>query len=386
MVDESGDLFGSMTMTLPGSRISPGEPLVLKVVGEAGDSPDWYMTFEYAMQTEVRLENEHGILSDGGKRFQFVRAEIEYLGVPATASLQADENRPVRREIGPGTSTLFIPVPAIDREKEITVTTRIGNTLLRKDRFLLRPVRPLRYIPADRERESVSKTLEYAYDDWCIAQMAKALGRSDDYRLFIDRAGFYRSIYDSSTGFMRGRNYDGTWVTPFNPRFSTEKQPEYTEGNAWQYLWLVPHDVRGLIHLVGGRARFIARLDSLFSQSSDLAGTGAPPDVSGLIGLYAHGNEPSHHIAYLYTYAGAPWKTEEEVRRILTSFYKPSPDGLCDRVLPGKSRARNISDRESRVQPSAHRRWQGKDLHRHGTQCFRDTYLRPFRHSQREGT
>ena len=128
---------------------------------------------------------------------------------------------------------------------------------------------------------------------------------------------------------MRGRNLDGSWRSPFDPRFSTQKQPEYTEGNAWQYSWFVPHDVDGLIALMGGRKAFTAKLDSLFDQSSDLEGTGAPADVSGLIGLYAHGNEPSHHIAYLYALAGEPWKTQALVRRIMRTLYAPSPDGLC---------------------------------------------------------
>jgi predicted alpha-1,2-mannosidase len=193
----------------------------------------------------------------------------------------------------------------------------------------LKPVQPLGYIPADKENESVSKTLEYAIDDWCIAQTAKALGKKEDYELFTKRAANYKNLFDKSTGFMRGRNFDGNWVTPFNPRFSTGKQPEYTEGNAWQYTWLVPHDVAGLVQLMGGVPHFSVMLDSLFSQSSDLEGTGATPDVAGLIGLYAHGNEPSHHIAYMYDYVGTPWKTQDLARRIMDSFYKPEPDGLA---------------------------------------------------------
>ena len=187
---------------------------------------------------------------------------------------------------------------------------------------------PKPYIPSDKEHESVSKALEYAYDDWCIAQVAKALGKTDDYNLFMDRAAYYKNYYDKSTGFMRGKRSNGDWVSPFNPMYATNKQPEYTEGNAWQYSWFVPHDVDGLIALMGGNDRFISRLDSLFSLKLDL-GPGAPPDVSGLIGLYAHGNEPSHHIAYLYAAAGKPARTQKMVRQIMRTLYNNTNAGLC---------------------------------------------------------
>jgi predicted alpha-1,2-mannosidase len=173
----------------------------------------------------------------------------------------------------------------------------------------------------------VSKTLEYAYDDWCIAQLAGTLGEADDAFGFRQRARFYRNLFDPATGFMRGRLSDGTWKEPFAPRAASQLQDEYTEGNAWQYTWFVPHDVQGLIELMGGREAFIAKLDELFEQTSEIEG--APLDVSGLIGQYAHGNEPSHHIAYLYAYAGAPWKTQERVRQISSSLYAASPDGLA---------------------------------------------------------
>ncbi|PLX24337.1 MAG: alpha-mannosidase, partial [Ignavibacteria bacterium] len=138
----------------------------------------------------------------------------------------------------------------------------------------------------------------------------------------------YRTLFDHDLGFMRGRNLDGSWRTPFNARLSTLKQHEYTEGNAWQYSWYVPHDIDGLIDLHGGITPFTAKLDSLFSQSSNLEGTGATGDVSGLIGLYAHGNEPSHHIAYLYNHADQAWKTQELVRRIMRDLYHDGRDGL----------------------------------------------------------
>lgn len=186
------------------------------------------------------------------------------------------------------------------------------------------------YIPSELEVESVTKTLEYAYDDWAIASLAEQLGDAATAERFWERARGYRLVFDSTTGFMRGRRADGDWVTPFDPiRSSHAVNTDYTEGNAWQHSWFVPHDARGLIELMGGDAAFIAKLDSLFSLDTALTGENVSPDISGMIGQYAHGNEPSHHIAYLYAYAGAPWKTQERVRRILETMYRAAPDGLA---------------------------------------------------------
>ena len=187
------------------------------------------------------------------------------------------------------------------------------------------------YIPYDKHGQSVTKTLEYAYDDWCIAQMAKALGKEEDYQAFMQRAQSYRPLFDASTGFMRAKYSNGEWKVPFDPYYSDHNfdVAEYTEGNAWQHSWFVPHDVAGLIELHGGEAPFIAKLDTLFSVDSKLTGDNVSVDISGLIGQYAHGNEPSHHIAYLYAYAGAHWKTQERVRHIMESLYTAEPDGLC---------------------------------------------------------
>lgn len=198
-----------------------------------------------------------------------------------------------------------------------------------KDMLGLNWYRQYTYVPSDLEVESVSKTLEYAFDDWCIAQMAKMLNRNDDYKYFSERAGYYRNLFDTSSLFFRGKTADGLWREPFDPYSIHHRMNDYTEGNAWQYSWFVPHDVEGLIRLNGGRERFIERLDSLFEQTTSLTGAHISPDVSGLIGQYAHGNEPSHHIAYLYSYAGAPWKTQERVREIMTTKYNNTPAGLC---------------------------------------------------------
>lgn len=188
-------------------------------------------------------------------------------------------------------------------------------------------VRENEYIPADKEGESVAKGLEYALADWSVAQVAKKLGKEDDYRLFMERAGYYRHYWDPSVRFFRGKNADGSWRDGFNPFRSEHRADDYCEGNAWQYAWLVPHDVEGLIKLMGGEEAFVQKLDSLFVLNESM-GEKASGDISGLIGQYAHGNEPGHHITYLYTLAGQQWKTAEKVRYILKNMYSDQPDGL----------------------------------------------------------
>ncbi len=183
-------------------------------------------------------------------------------------------------------------------------------------------------IPCDADYESVAKALEYAYNDWCIAQFAKALGKDREYTEYMEKAMYYKKYFDPATGFMRGRYADGSWREPFNPSASNHRADDYCEGNAWQWSWFAPHDVEGLIALYGGRERFAARLDSLFTTSSKLEGDAVSSDISGLIGQYAHGNEPSHHITHLYHYVGQSWKTQELVDSILHGLYFDQPDGL----------------------------------------------------------
>jgi predicted alpha-1,2-mannosidase len=185
------------------------------------------------------------------------------------------------------------------------------------------------YLPADLENQSVSQTLEYAYDDWCIAQLAKKLGKEEDYTYFMNRSVNYRNVFDPVTRFMRGRMADGSWRQNFNPLYSSHEIHDFTEGNSWQYTWFVPQDPEDLMALMGGKEIFIARLDSLFNTTAKVEGDNASPDISGLIGQYAQGNEPSHHVAYLYNIAGAPSKTQEIVHRICTTLYTDKPDGLC---------------------------------------------------------
>ncbi|HAN78260.1 MAG TPA: glycosyl hydrolase family 92, partial [Bacteroidales bacterium] len=168
------------------------------------------------------------------------------------------------------------------------------------------------YIPMDGEHESVSKTLEYAYDDWTIAQFAKATGKEQVYSEFIKRAQYYKNIFDRQTGFMRPK-LNGNWLTPFDPR---EVNFHFTEANSWQYSFCVPQDVQGLINLHGGKDKFAKKLDELFTADSKTTGR-EQSDITGLIGQYAHGNEPSHHMAYLYNFAGEPWKTQERVSEIM---------------------------------------------------------------------
>lgn len=179
------------------------------------------------------------------------------------------------------------------------------------------------YIPSDREPESVSKTLEYAFDDWCVAQMALALGEKDVADTFLRRAQYYKNLFDPTTCFFRAR-HNGTWHAPFDP---FEVNNHYTEANAWQYRFAAPHDISGMIRLFGGPEAFCRALDSLFTAPSRTSGR-QQADITGLIGQYVHGNEPSHHIAYLYNYAGQPWKTQHSVRQIMDELYADRPDGL----------------------------------------------------------
>ena len=193
-----------------------------------------------------------------------------------------------------------------------------------QNHFGLDTYRQYGFIPSDKESESISRTLEYAYDDWCISQFAKSLGNSDDFITYNFRAQSYKNIFDPSVGFMRPR-LNGGWKTPFDP---TEVDNNFTEANSWQYSFYVPQDISGLIKLHGGASNFEKKIDSLFNSSSELSGR-RQSDITGLIGQYAHGNEPSHHMAYLYDYVGAPWKTQKIVRQIMDEMYTSKPDGLC---------------------------------------------------------
>ena len=184
------------------------------------------------------------------------------------------------------------------------------------------------YVPCDKDNESVAKALEYAYDDWCISQLAEAMGDEPNRTKYAAFAEGYKVYFDPSTRFMRGLDSEGNWRTSFNPRASTHRNDDYCEGTAWQWTWFVPHDVDGLVELMGGRDAFIGKLDSLFVADSSLEGESVSVDISGLIGQYAHGNEPSHHIAHLYNYVGQPYKTQALVDSVLHTLYFNEPNGL----------------------------------------------------------
>ena len=183
------------------------------------------------------------------------------------------------------------------------------------------------FIPADKMTEAIAYDMEYAIADWAVAQAAQKLGKQEDYEYFLKRSKSYKNYFDASTGFMRGKMLDGSWRTPFSPYASSHREDDYCEGNAWQYTWLVPHDVEGLVECFGSKEAFVNKLDSLFLADGDM-GEASSPDISGLIGQYAHGNEPSHHTVYLYTLVGQPWKTADRIKEILHTMYTDQPDGL----------------------------------------------------------
>ena len=187
----------------------------------------------------------------------------------------------------------------------------------------------LGYMPADKVPQSVAKSLEVAVDDWAVAAVAQKLGKSADAEYFFKRAESYRQYFDRETGFMRGKLSNGKWTEPFDPVFSKHEGSDYTEGNAWQYVWIVPHNPEGLISLFGGKEPFAEKLDQLFKVEQGVAGEEASPDISGLIGAYAHGNEPGHHTTFLFNFCGMPWRTQELNRQIQTTMYTTTPDGLC---------------------------------------------------------
>ena len=234
----------------------------------------------------------------------------------------------------------------------------------------------LGWVPCDKENESVSKTLEYAYDDYCIAQMAKALGKQADYEYFMKRAGSFQNLFDPSVGLMRGKDSQGRWRTPFDPHLYVEGG-DFTEGTSWQYSWYVPQDVPGLISLMGGKEKFAQKLDKLFTfgpnESKGMS------DVQGRIGEYWHGNEPSHHIIYLYCYAGQPWKAQQRLHEVMQDAVRQQAQfayrqrrlradvGLVHLHRPGflsrLPRQRLLRDRQPRAQEGRGASFQRQDVH-----------------------
>ena len=219
------------------------------------------------------------------------------------------------------------------------------------------------YIPCDSFNEAVAFDMEYALADGAAANAAKVLGKTADEEYFRNRSHSYRNYFDPTTGFIRGRDSKGGWRTPFNPYSSSHRADDYCEGNAWQYTWLVPHDVKGLTECFGSREAMIEKLDSLFIVSSQVDGD-ASPDISGFIGQYAHGNEPSHHILYMYTMLGQPWKAADKIRTVLTDLYHAAPDGLSGNEDVGQMSAWYIMSAMGfyEVEPAGGRYWFGSPL------------------------
>ena len=186
----------------------------------------------------------------------------------------------------------------------------------------------LGFVPVDKTRESVSYGLEMAYYDWCVAQIASIAGDKETASKYYEKGKAYQQYYDPELKFMRGKNSDGTWDSDFNPRYSNHEKSEFVEGNSYQWTPFVPHDPEGLSELIGGKEDFGIWLDSLFMTSSAMVGENVSSDITGLIGQYAHGNEPSHHVPFLYKYSDRPWRTEEVIDTILYHFYTPSPEGI----------------------------------------------------------
>jgi predicted alpha-1,2-mannosidase len=186
------------------------------------------------------------------------------------------------------------------------------------------------FVPQDKHGWSVTMTLEYAYDDWCIAQVAKKLGKQDEYEMFTTRSLSYRKLFDAKTGFFRAKNKNGKWVEPFDSYYSEHGfEGMYIEGTAWQHTFFVPHAVEDYARLLGGTDKLLEKLDTLFTTTSQMRGENVSSDISGLIGQYAHGNEPSHHIAYMYTALGKPHKAAERCWQVMTTLYSDKPDGLA---------------------------------------------------------
>jgi predicted alpha-1,2-mannosidase len=216
-------------------------------------------------------------------------------------------------------------IPGFDREKAYVAMKKSANQQQRGTPDFIR----FGYIPQEKHGWSVTYTLEYAFDDWCIAQVAAKLNRTEDHAYYMKRAMNYKNLFDPKTGFMRAKDSSGRFIEPFDPLISEHGfEGQYIEGTAWQHSFFVPHDIEGFAALHGGKAQLVKKIDELFASPSILKGDNVSVDVTGLIGQYAHGNEPSHHIIYMYTLLGRPDLAAKWVGRVSDSMYKTGPDGL----------------------------------------------------------
>jgi predicted alpha-1,2-mannosidase len=219
------------------------------------------------------------------------------------------------------------------------------------------------YIPYDKYHESVAYDLEYALADGALALAAQKMGKMEDFEYFTNRSKSYKHLFDPELQYLRGKDSKGNFRKEYSPYSSTHRADDYCEGNGWQYTWLVPHDVQGLVDCFGGNDAFINKLDSLFTVSSVLEG-GSSPDISGLIGQYAHGNEPSHHIIYMYSMTGQPWKAADKVREVLETMYHAEPDGLAGNEDVGQMSAWYIMSALGfyEIEPASARYWFGSPI------------------------
>lgn len=288
----------------------------------AGDGGGNYTTF--SLWDTFRAEHPLLVLIDRARTGDFLRTflrQYEQGGRLPVWELWANETDCMMgyHAVSVLADALAKGIDAVDPERALEAMKHSAEL----DRDGQAEYRARGFVPIEAADRTVSRTLEYAYDDWCIAQVARRLGRMDDYTTYSRRALGYRNLYDPATGFFRARHRDGSWRSPFDP---FEIGPDYTEADAWQYRCFVPQDMAGFMALQGGPAAFARNLDALFAAPSTTHG-GDDRDISGMIGQYAQGNEPSHHVAYLYAFAGQPWKTQALVRR-LQAMYTDQPDGL----------------------------------------------------------
>ncbi len=251
-------------------------------------------------------------------------------------------------------------VPGIDREKAYKAILKTAADTARGGGLR----QEYGFIPSDKMLESIAYDMEYAVADGAVARAADAMGDTANVKKFTERSHSYRNYFDPSTGFMRGKFTDGTFRTPFDPNATTHREDDYCEGNAWQYTWLVPQDLDGLVKLFGSREETVKHLDELFTTSSELTGDNASPDISGLIGQYAHGNEPGHHTIYFYTMLGEPDKAADRIRQVLDEFYTVNPDGLAGNEDAGQMSAWYIFSALGfyQVEPASGRYWFGSPI------------------------
>lgn len=288
---------------------------------------------ELSLWDTFRAENPLLTLTQPGRVNDFVRTMLDHF------TIFGHETLPVWPEGGKETWCMIgnHAIPVIvdaylkgfrDWDSNEALNDMIASTSVNREQ--LNAYRGKGYIPTGKGVQSVSKVLEYAYDDACIGRMAKMLGKDDVAKKYAGRSHNWENVFDPSTGFMRGRTADGTWVTPFDEKVQDSINfNEYTEANAWQYNFFVLQDVPGLISKLGGDDKFVSRLDEMFDTKKEIPNLHMIPDVTGIIGMYSHGNEPDHHVAYLYNYAGQPWKTQARVRQVANTFYNDKPTGIC---------------------------------------------------------